>query len=386
MAYRIPGTRYAIKVEKRLFVRREIPAIVSMVSAIAGILLGGLIFIAVGISPVEVYSRIARIATSPIALMSAIEIALPIMFTSMALVLPFRMAFYNIGGEGQFELGAIAAMIPIILYWSGVDMPIPLYLPIMFLLAFIAGGLWGLLPAFLRAKWKVNEILVTLMMNTISLQIIWWLTTPGGPWNEANPVFKERYLAYLKKLGVHLIPGFKGTPVVPEFARLPRIPGTLVNVGVVIAVIIAIILYYVSTRTILGYEVRVVGDSERGAVYGGINYLKLVLIVMFISGGLAGLGGFVGITAFLPKLSPEIGIAGYGYSGIIVAWLARLNPIACLLVSFFFGILTKSADLLQQELKISRFIAVGFEGLIFILLVLGDFFVHYRVRIIKLRR
>jgi len=386
MAYRIPGTRYAIKVEKRLFVRREIPAIVSMVSAIAGILLGGLIFIAVGISPVEVYSRIARIATSPTALMGAIEIALPIMFTSMALVLPFRMAFYNIGGEGQFELGAIAAMIPIILYWSGVDMPIPLYLPIMFLLAFIAGGLWGLLPAFLRAKWKVNEILVTLMMNTISLQIIWWLTTPGGPWNEANPVFKERYLAYLKKLGVHLIPGFKGTPVVPEFARLPRIPGTLVNVGVVIAVIIAIILYYVSTRTILGYEVRVVGDSERGAVYGGINYLKLVLIVMFISGGLAGLGGFVGITAFLPKLSPEIGIAGYGYSGIIVAWLARLNPIACLLVSFFFGILTKSADLLQQELKISRFIAVGFEGLIFILLVLGDFFVHYRVRIIKLRR
>jgi len=386
MAFRIPGTRYAIKVEKRLFVRREIPAIVSMVSAIAGILLGGLIFIAVGISPVEVYSRIARIATSPTALMGAIEIALPIMFTSMALVLPFRMAFYNIGGEGQFELGAIAAMIPIILYWSGVDMPIPLYLPIMFLLAFIAGGLWGLLPAFLRAKWKVNEILVTLMMNTISLQIIWWLTTPGGPWNEANPVFRERYLAYLKELGVHLIPGFKGTPVVPEFARLPRIPGTLVNVGIIIAIVIAIILYFVSTKTLLGYEVRVVGDSERGATYAGINYLKLVLIVMFISGGLAGLGGFIGITAYLPKLSPEIGIAGYGYAGIIVAWLARLNPIACLLVSFFFGILTKSADLLQQELRISRFIAVGFEGLIFILLVLGDFFVHYRVRIIKLRR
>jgi len=386
MAFRIPGTRYAIKVEKRLFVRREIPAIVSIISAMAGILLGGLLFIAVGISPTEVYSRIARVAVSPTALMGAVEIALPIMFTSMALVLPFRMAFYNIGGEGQFEVGAIAAMIPIILYWSGVDMPVPLYLPVMFLLAFIAGGLWGLLPAFLRAKWKVNEILVTLMMNTISLQIIWWLTTPGGPWNEANPVFKERYLAYLKKLGVHLIPGFKGTPVVPEFARLPRIPGTLVNVGVLIAVVIAIILYFVSTKTLLGYEVRVVGDSERGAMYGGINYLKLVLIVMFISGGLAGLGGFIGITAFLPKLSPEIGIAGYGYSGIIVAWLARLNPIACLLVSFFFGILTKSADLLQQELKISRFIAVGFEGLIFILLVLGDFFVHYRVRIIKLRR
>ena len=386
MAYRIPGTRYAIKVEKRLFVRREIPAIVSIVSAIAGILLGGLIFIAVGISPVEVYSRIARITTSPTALMGAIEIALPIMFTSMALVLPFRMAFYNIGGEGQFELGAIAAMIPIILYWSGVDMPIPLYLPIMFLLAFIAGGLWGLLPAFLRAKWKVNEILVTLMMNTISLQIIWWLTTPGGPWNEANPVFKERYLAYLKELGVHLIPGFKGTPVVPEFARLPRIPGTLVNIGIIIAMVIAIILYFVSAKTLLGYEVRVVGDSERGATYAGINYFKLVLIVMFISGGLAGLGGFIGITAYLPKLSPEIGMAGYGYAGIIVAWLARLNPIACLLVSFFFGILTKSADLLQQELRISRFIAVGFEGLIFILLVLGDFFVHYRVRIIKLRR
>ncbi|RLG76062.1 MAG: hypothetical protein DRO23_02165 [Thermoprotei archaeon] len=386
MAIRIPGTKYAVKVEKRLVVRREIPAIVSIASAIAGILLGGLIFITVGVSPVDVYSRIARIAASPTALMGAIEIALPIMFTSMALVLPFRMAFYNIGGEGQFELGAIAAMIPIIFYWSGVDLPQFLYLPIMFMLAFIAGGLWGLLPAFLRAKWRVNEILVTLMLNTISLQLIWWLTTPGGPWNEANPVFKERYLAYLKELGVHLIPGFKGTPVVPEFARLPRIPGTLVNSGILLAIIIAAILYFVCTKTLLGYEVRVVGDSERGAVYAGINYLKLVLIVMFISGGLAGLGGFIGITAFLPKLSPEIGIAGYGYAGIIVAWLARLNPIACLLVSFFFGILTKSADLLQQELKISRFIAVGFEGLIFILLVLGDFFVHYKVKLIKVKR
>ncbi len=383
MAIKIPGTRYAIKVERRLEIPRAIPALVSIVSAIAGILLGGIIFLAVGINPMEAYARIGRVVTDPEMLGNAIEVSIPIMFTSLALILPFRMAFYNIGGEGQFEIGAIVAMIPVIWYWAGFELPGPLYLPLMALLAFVAAGLWAIVPAFLRAKWKVNEILVTLMMNFISLQIIWYLVSPGGPWNEANPAFRERYLAYLKEQGVSIIPGFKGTPVVPEVARMPTLPVIGINAGLILAIIIAIILWFLSTKTILGYEVRIVGESEKAAQYAGINYLKLVLLVMFISGGIAGLGGFVNLTADLLKLSPEIATPGYGYTGIISAWLSRLNPIAALFVSVFFGILTQSAYVMQQELRISHYVSVGFEGLIFILLVIGDFFVHYRVRIIK---
>lgn len=383
MAFRIPGTKYAIKVERRLEVPRAIPALVSIVSAIAGILLGGIIFLAVGINPMEAYARIGRVITDPEILGNAIEVSIPIMFTSLALILPFKMAFYNIGGEGQFEIGAIVAMIPVIWYWAGFELPAPLYLPLMALLAFITAGLWAVIPAFLRAKWKVNEILVTLMMNFVSLQIIWYLVSPGGPWNEANPAFRERYLEYLKEQGVSIIPGFKGTPVVPEAARMPILPVIGVNAGLLLAIIIAIALWFISTKTVLGYEVRIVGESEKAAQYAGINYLKLVLIVMFVSGGLAGLGGFVNLTADLLKLSPEISTPGYGYTGIISAWLSRLNPIAALFVSVFFGILTQSAYIMQQELRISHYVSIGFEGLIFILLVIGDFFVNYKVRIIK---
>ncbi len=383
MALHIPGTKYYIKVERRLEVPRMIPALVSIVSAIAGILLGGIIFLAVGIDPIEAYSRIVRVVTNPAFLGNAIEVSIPIMFTSLALILPFRMAFYNIGGEGQFEIGAIVAMVPVIWYWAGFELPAFIYLPFMALLAFVIAGLWALIPAFLRAKWKVNEILVTLMMNFISLQIIWYLVSPGGPWNEANPAFRERYLAYLKEQGVSIIPGFKGTPVVPEVARMPTIPGSGINAGLVLAIVIAVILWFISSKTIIGYEVRIVGESEKATQYAGINYLRLVLLVMFISGGLAGLGGFVNLTADLLKLSPEISTPGYGYTGIIAAWLSRLNPIAALIVSVFFGILTQSAYIMQQELRISHYVSVGFEGLIFILLVIGDFFVYYRVRLMK---
>jgi len=383
LATRIPGTRYAIKVERRLEIPRMILVLTSIVSAIAGILLGGVIFLAIGISPMEAYVRIGRVLTDLSTLGRAIEISIPIMFTSLALILPFRMAFYNIGGEGQFEIGAIVATIPVIWYWAGFELPAPLYLPLMGILAFITAGLWAMIPAFLRAKWKVNEILVTLMMNFVSLQIIWYLVSPGGPWNEANPAFKERYLEYLREQGVSIIPGFKGTPVVPEIARIPTLPIIGINAGLILAIIIAIALWFVSTKTILGYEVRIVGESEKAAQYAGINYLKLVLLVMFISGGLAGLGGFVNLTANSLKLSPEIASPGYGYTGIISAWLSRLNPIAAIFVSVFFGILTQSAYIMQQELRISHYVSIGFEGLIFILLVIGDFFVHYRVRIIK---
>lgn len=383
MALKIPGTKYAIKVEKRLIVGRKTPAIVSIFSALAGIILGGVLFLAVGIHPMEAYSRIIRIVIDPTALMGSIELSIPIIFTTLALILPFRMAFYNIGGEGQFEIGAIAAMFPVIWYWSGIDIPYFAYLPLMAIFAFVVGGCWGLIPAYLRAKWKVNEILVSLMLNIVSLQLIWYLVSPGGPWNEANPAFKERYLAYLKEQGVSIIPGFKGTPIVPEFARPPSIPGTDISAGLILAIVIAIILYFVANKTILGYEVRIVGESEKASKYAGINYLKLVLIVMFISGGLAGLGGFVNVSADLLKLSPEISTPGYGYTGIIAAWLARLNPIATILVSIFFGILTQAAYVMQQELRISHFVSIGFEGLIFILLVIGDFFVTHRIRIVK---
>ncbi len=383
LAIRIPGTRYAIKFERRLEIPRMIPALVSIASAIAGVLLGGIIFLAIGISPMEAYTRIGRVVTDPATLGNAIEISIPIMFTSLALILPFRMAFYNIGGEGQFEIGAIVATIPVIWYWAGFELPALLYLPLMGILAFVIPGLWAMIPAFLRAKWKVNEILVTLMMNFISLQIIWYLVSPGGPWNEANPAFKERYLEYLKEQGVSLIPGFKGTPVVPEIARMPTLPIVGINAGLILAIIIAIALWFVSAKTVLGYEVRIVGESEKATQYAGINYLKLVLLVMFISGGLAGLGGFVNLTANSLKLSPEIATPGYGYTGIISAWLSRLNPIAAILVSVFFGVLTQSAYIMQQELRTSHYVSMGFEGLIFILLVIGDFFVHYRIRIIK---
>lgn len=372
-----------IKVERRLIIDRRLPALISILSAVAGILVGGLLLTVVGRSPIEAYAIVFETFTNPRSLMGAIELGIPIIFTSLALVLPFRMAFFNIGGEGQFYMGAIGAMIPIVLYWSGMDLPYGLYLPLMALLAALFGGLWALVPAILKAKWRVNEILTSLMMNFIALQIIWYLVSPGGPWNEANPAFKERYLAYLREQGVSVIPGFKGTPLVPEFARPPVIPGTMISSALILAVLASIVIYFIYSRTIIGYEVKVVGESEAASRYAGINYTKLVTMVMFTSGVLAGLGGFVNLSSDLLKLTPEIAAPGYGYAGIIAAWLARLNPIACIFVSIFFGALTQIGYTMQQYLRISHFVSVAFEGLIFLFLVLGDFFLNYRIKVVK---
>jgi len=369
--------RYKIKVERRLVIKRELPALISIVSAIIGVLVGGLFFLALGYSPIDAYSRVGRVFTDAKTFFLAVRVAIPIMFTSIALTLPFRMNFFNIGAEGQLYMGAIGAMIPVILYWSGVDLPQPLYVPLMIILAILFGGLWGLIPAYLRAKWRVNEILTSLMLNFVALQFIWYLVSPGGPWNEANPAFKERYLEYLKTQGVTLIPGFKGTPVIPEFARIDSVS------ALVLAVVAAAIIYFLGTRTVLGYEIKVVGESELASKYAGVNYMRMALVTMFISGALAGLAGFVSLSTYLLKLMPEISTAGYGYTGIIAAWLSRLNPIACLFVSIFFGALTQAGSIMQQELRISHYVSVGFEGLIFLFLVMGDFLLHYRVRIIK---
>lgn len=373
-----------VKVERRLAYDKKIALTVPVASAVLGVVLGGLLLaLTVQVSPLRVYEVLVRVVLNWQTLSTAINLSIPIMFTSLALILPFRMAFYNIGGEGQFEMGAIGAMIPIIAYWAGTDLPHQLFIALMALLAFLLGGFWGLIPAFLRAKWRVNEILVSLMLNIVSLQIIWYLVSPGGAWNEANEAFKERYLEYLKELGVSIVPGFKGTPVVPEFARAPNFPLLNVNVLVLTAVGTAIILHVLLNRTVLGYEVKVVGESEAAAQYAGVDYLKLTLITMFIGGGLAGLGGFSVISSYLPKLSPEIASPGYGYTGIIVSWLSRLNPVACIIVSVFFGILTRSAYIMQQEMKIPHYASLSFEGLIFLLLIAGEFFIQYRVRILR---
>ncbi len=190
----------------------------------------------------------------------------------------------------------------------------------------LAGALWGLIPGFLKARFNVNEIISSLMMNYIA--IAWVNFLVFAVWTEG---------------------GFQMTRQFPKNAWLPRlldyakaIPlfrGLTTHLGLVLGIVAAVILWFIIYRSRWGYEIRLIGDNPRAAQYAGINITRNIVLVMMLSGALAGLGGMSEVTGVVHRLQTSPVAAGYGFTGIIVAWLAKLNPLVAILVSILFGAL-----------------------------------------------
>jgi ABC-type uncharacterized transport system permease subunit len=239
--------------------------------------------------------------------------AIPLMITGLAVSLAFRMKLWNIGAEGQFFMGAFAA--------SGIalafpDWPAYLLLPAMLIAGFVMGGIWGLVPAIPRAYFKVNETISTLLLNYVA--ILWVDFLVFGPWRDPHG-FNFPY----------------STPFSPG-ATLPSFGHTRIHWGLFVGLAIAVIFYFVLKYTKWGYEIRVCGESPKAAGYAGMNFAKNILLVMFISGGVAGIAGMTEVSGITQRLQQGIS-PGYGYTAIIVAWLGRLNPWAIIVVSFLLG-------------------------------------------------
>jgi len=328
---------------------------VPVVSLVLGFLSAAPFFLAVGVNPILAYQQVLGVFLSVDGLTESFTRGIPLLLASIGLCLPFKMNFWNIGAEGQLFMGAVGATAMVFLL---PDSPAVVLLGSMMIAGFIFGGLFGLIPGYLKARLETNEVLTTLMLNFVA--ILWVDYLVYGPWRDPKGF------------------GFPLTPMFPPNAVLPWIPGTRIHSGLIVGLVCAGLVYVFLARTKWGYELKVTGESRLAAKYAGIDYVRLTLLVMFISGGLAGLAGMGLVSGIVLRLRHGIS-PGYGYSAIIIAWLARLNPLAAVPVSILFGGLLVAGDALQIGLGLAFATTSVFQALILLFVVGAEVLTRYNV-------
>jgi len=346
------------RVERRPVPSGHVVVLVSILAIFAALLVAGIFFQAYGVSAIRAYQLIVKGALgSKLGLTETVRRAIPLLLCGVGLTIAFRALFWNIGAEGQLLLGGVAAAG--VALFSG--LPNVLLLPAMFIAGFLAGALWGLIPAALKARLGINDVITTLMMNYIAIYLVEWLI--HGPWR--GPTMR----------------GFAYTDKFPSAATLPTISWTRIHwPTLLLGLALAVLAYLLITRTRAGFEIRVVGENPDAARFAGISVLKTTLLVMIISGGLAGLAG-VGEVAGIHKmlLGPTHISMGYGYTAIIVAWLARRNPLAVIVTSLLFGVIMSGGDVIRVSLGLPFQVINLFNGLILFFLIGSELLMHYKI-------
>lgn len=324
--------------------------------AILMALVVGSLFIGVlGHNPLAVYGdMLAGCFGSSVAQQTTVRLAIPLLGVALAIAPAFKMKFWNIGAEGQIMMGGIAASY-FALFWYDSIPRVPLLL-IMFVAGALAGGIWGLIPAYFKAKWGTNETLFTLMFNYIALGFQRYLQ--NGPWKD---------------------PKGTGFPIIAMFdrsARLPKVFGVHIGWMVVLALMVAMFIYLNYSKQ--GYEISVVGESQRTARYAGMNVSKIIMRTMFISGAISGAVGMMVVSGADYTLSNGTS-GGVGFMAITVAWLAKLNPFGMGAMAVFLAILSKGANTIQTNFKIPASASKVLTGMILFFMLASEFFINYRL-------
>ena len=340
--------------EKRLQATRPLRAAVTLGSLALALLLGGAVIAAVGVNPLDAYAALCRGAFGTrYGLAETTVKAIPLLFCGLSVSLALRMRLWNIGAEGQYVAGALAASL-VALGIPGFGRPA--YFVLMLLASFAAGALWGAVPGLLRARLNVSEIITTLLLNWVAIYLVQFFVY--GPLRGAD--------------------GFPFTSPFPPAACLAQLGWGRVHAGIFLAAAAVLALRFALERTVWGYEVRVIGDSPECARYAGMAIGRNIVAVMAAAGGLAGLAGFCQVAGVECRIPREI-FAQYGYTAIIVAWLARARPLGVALVAFLFGGLLTGGEMIQIDLGVPISAINILTGSILFFLLAGDLFLDYRV-------
>lgn len=327
--------------------------------AFAGALLAGaLLLLTLGHDPLAVYRDMAIGALgTPTVRRETVKIAVPLLITAIGISLAFRMRFWNIGAEGQILMGAVCA--GYFAFFQYDSMPRPLLLLVMFLAGMAGGGLYGLIPAFFKARWGTNETLFTLMLNYIALSFVKYLQ--NGPWRAPHSQFPKMAM-------------------LDDRARLAKVLG--VHWGWILALFLVAAASIYVRRTKQGYEIAVVGESVDTARYAGINVRFVTIRTMALSGALAGLAGMLQLAGSDHTIT-EGTAGGVGFTAITVAWMAKMDALGMLVVSVFIAILERGANKIQTTFKIPASAAEVLTGLILFFMLGCEFFIDYKLAFSK---
>lgn len=283
---------------------------------------------------------------------------------SLAVTPAFKMRFWNIGAEGQVLIGCLATAACMICL--GDKLPNGLLILIMIVAAIAAGALWGFLPAFFKARWNTNETLFTLMMNYIAIQLTSfavskWENPPGS--NSIGTINSKGDVKYVGWIGNMFSDGYN-----KDFMWT-----------VIIVLILAALVYLYLKYTKHGYEIAVVGDSENTARYAGIRVPRIYVRTMALSGALCGFAGFLAVSAVSHTLSTSTA-GGRGFTAIIVAWLAKMNPFVMILISALLSFLDKGAVQIASDFGLNEYVSKIISGVILFFILGSEFFINYQVK------
>ncbi|SMB92020.1 simple sugar transport system permease protein [Thermanaeromonas toyohensis ToBE] len=300
-----------------------------IIATVLGLILGALAIALMGLSPVKAYQALLKGALGSLnGIGETLVKATPLIFTGLSFGLAKKGGLINIGAEGQLYLGGLASV------WVGFalkGLPVFIHLPLSILAGFLAGGIWGFIPGWLKVRFGASEIITTVMLNYVGIYLISYMVT--GPLIEPPGNFPQ-------------------TPPVAKTAELPVIlSGTRLHLGFLIALLMVLGYYFFLWRTNIGYEIRVVGNNPQAAAYAGINASRDTMLVMFLAGGLAGLAGVGEILGIQHRLFQNFS-PGYGYDGIAVSLLGYNSPVGILLAALLFGVLRSGGNMMQMVAKV----------------------------------
>ena len=326
-----------------------------LIAIFIALLVGSIVLLATGFSPVEAYGALIIGAFGDIyGIGQTLTQATPIIFTALAFLFAFKAGLFNIGAEGQFLVGALASAI-VGISFNG--LPNMIHIPLALLAGAFFGGLYAFIPAILKTKLGAHEVITTMMLTYVAIYFTGYMVTD---------VFKA--------------PGWVSqTPLISPTAELPRIlPPTQLSASLLIGFFLVILTYYTLQKTVLGYEIRAIGFNPLAAENGGINVKKGLILSLVISGALAGIGGageILGVhRRFIDGFSP-----GYGWDGLAVALIGGLNPFGSFLAAILIGVLRSGGMTMNRVTGVPIDIVTILQALV-ILFVAAPVFIKYLIR------
>jgi len=349
-----------IKLEKRREPSMTMLVVTPVVSVLVTMLIGVVVFDLLGIDGLKAVTDIfiTPLITSYKWQDVAVKAA-PLVIIALGLSVANRAQVWNIGAEGQYIIGALCA--------TGVGLAFgtvggPVVVTLMVAAGVIGGAAWAAVPAGLRTRFSVNEILSSLMLTYVAGHVLSYLV--GGPWKD---------------------PEGRNFPVTAPLADSQTLPvwGTsTVHLGVLVAIVLPFVFWYLMSRSVFGFQVRVVGSAPNAARHGGFDGRQTIWLAMIISGGMAGLAGSLEFTGVLHKM--DLGFAsGYGFTAIIVCFLGRLNPIGCLIAGIVLAVTYVGGQMAQTSVKIPNSTAGIFQAMMLFFILASDILVRYRVKLVK---
>ncbi len=324
--------------------------------------IGALMFAALGKPPISaLYIYFIEPLTEIWSIHELLIKAAPLILIAVGLAVCFSSNNWNIGAEGQFVMGAVAgSALPVLMP----ELMGPLVLPMMLLMGMIGGAAYAAIPALLKARFHTNEILTSLMLVYVAQLFLDWIVR--GPWrNPEGFNFPETR-------------SFHADAILPEIASASG----RAHFGFVFAIIAAIAIWFMMSRTMKGFEIRVLGQSPRAGRFAGFSQRKMVFFAFLLSGGLAGLAGISEVSGAIGQLRPTIS-PGYGFTAIIVAFLGRLNPLGIIAAGLILALSYLGGEAAQISLGVSDKVAAVFQGLILFSVLSCDTLINFKIKLMR---